>query len=76
MAGTKKNGNGQSFSELGRNVKYNVTGKTLTLSIDLGKKGKVSSSGKSTIIASSQGNQPIAYEGEILKLGLNVYQPV
>lgn len=46
----------------------------LVITIDLGVEGTPSSSGKSTIIASTQGNAAIP--GTDLKLGLNLYRPV
>ena len=48
-----------------------VTGDILTLKIDLSKRFGKSSSGKSVIVASTEGNQPI--EGTDYKIGLNVY---
>ncbi len=46
--------------------------KTLTVEIDLTKKGSLSKSGKSVVIASTQGNIPVGTEG--LRLGVNLYK--
>lgn len=55
------------------NVTTKVTGKVLTITVDTSKVLGPSASGKSEIIASTQGNALL--EGGI-KLGLNVYRPV
>jgi len=49
-------------------IKENI----LTITVDLSQRFGKSSSGKSTIIASSEGNQSIPGNEEI-KIGLNVY---
>jgi hypothetical protein len=49
-------------------------GTILTITVDLSKTGKVSASGKSTIIASSEGNQSIP--DSTAKIGLNIYTPI
>lgn len=46
--------------------------KKLTIVIDLTKKGSESKSGKSLVIASTQGNVPVGANG--LRLGVNLYQ--
>ena len=81
MAVKKTNGNGlQNIGiinqVLGQNLQYSIDGDELTLKIDLSKKGTLSAKGKSELISSSKGNQPIAYKGNVLKLGLNIYQPI
>lgn len=58
-----------------KNVKMSVSGSTLTIEVDLSHEGAVSKSGKSVIIASSEGNKPIA-GAEEYKIGLNIYKPV
>ncbi len=55
------------------NVTTKLTGKVLTITVDTSKVLGPSASGKSEIIASTQGNALL--EGGI-KLGLNVYRPV
>jgi hypothetical protein len=57
------------------NVTTALKGSKLTLTIDLSKEQGTSKSGLSTLIASSQGNQPV---GDALgtKIGVNVYRPI
>jgi len=47
-------------------------GNVLTITVDLSKKGTPSSTGKSLVIASTQGNVPV--EGSDVIVGLNVYK--
>ena len=57
-----------------QNIRMEVQGETLVITIDLSKAFGLSSSGKSVIIASTGGN--IAVPGrEEVKIGLNVYRP-
>ena len=56
-----------------KNVDMKVDGSILTIKVDLSKEFGVSSSGKSIIIASSEGNQAVPGSEEI-KIGLNVYK--
>jgi len=57
-----------------QNIEYMVDQKTkkLIITIDLKKKGTPSKSGKSLVIASTQGNADI---GRGIKLGINCYKP-
>ena len=55
-----------------KNIEMNVEGNKLTITVDLSQRYGKSSSGKSIIIASSEGNQAIPGNEEI-KIGLNVY---
>jgi hypothetical protein len=55
-----------------KNIETSVKGDKLTITVDLSKDFGASASGKSTIIASSEGNQQVA---EGVKFGLNVYAP-
>ena len=57
-----------------KNINMTVKGKKLTIEVDLSKEFGVSSSGKSIIIASTEGNQPIGGMPEV-KIGLNIYKP-
>lgn len=60
---------------IGKNIEATVSndGKTLTLTIDITKSQGRSASGKTEIIATSAGNQPIdGTKGAIL--GLNLYK--
>lgn len=59
------------------NVDVKINDKThkMTITIDLDDKGKLSSSGKNQLVATTGGNQDIpGYSG--FKLGLTVYKPV
>lgn len=56
-----------------KNVDMKLTGTILTITVDLSKEFGMSSSGKSLIIASTEGN--VSVEGkEEVKVGLNVYR--
>jgi len=55
-----------------RNVKMAVKGNTLTITVDLAQELGPSKSGKTVLIASSDGNQPIP--GTDAKLGINIYK--
>lgn len=55
---------------LGKNIAYSITGNILTVEIDLSKDFGPSASGKTIIVASSEGNKDI---GEV-KLGINAYK--
>ena len=56
------------------NITMSTKGNILTIVVDLSKTGKVSASGKSTIIASTEGNQSVPDSSA--KIGLNVYTPI
>ena len=64
------------LSEMGsksvKNVEMSVEGEILTIKVDLSQTFGKSSSGKSTIIASTEGNQSVPGR-ESVKIGLNVY---
>lgn len=55
-----------------KNIEMTTEGQILTIKVDLSQRFGQSSSGKSTIIASSEGNQSIPGHDEI-KIGLNIY---
>jgi hypothetical protein len=56
-----------------KNVEMTVEGNILTIKVDLSKEFGLSSSGKSMIIASTEGN--VSIEGqEEKKIGLNIYK--
>lgn len=71
MAGkTWKAGSG----EFGSNVRYSIDTKgIMTLTVDLNAEGGLSASGKSVVIASSEGNQRTP-EAPGVSIGLNVYR--
>jgi hypothetical protein len=55
-----------------KNINMVVEGDILTIKIDLSQRFGKSSSGKSIIIASTEGNQSIPNNDDI-KIGLNIY---
>jgi hypothetical protein len=55
-----------------KNVELTVEGTLLTIKVDLSKDFGPSSSGKTTIIASTEGNVSILEREE--KIGLNIYK--
>ena len=55
-----------------KNVDFSVKGDTLTITVDLSKAFGPSSSGKTIIIASTEGNFPLPGRSEVV--GLNVYR--
>ena len=56
-----------------KNVDIKIEGDLLTVKVDLSQDFGPSSSGKTIIIASSEGNQSLP-EHEDIKIGLNVYK--
>lgn len=55
-----------------RNITQKLEGNILTLTIDLSKPGTASTSGKSNVIASTEGNVSVAGKPEV-KMGINIY---
>ena len=55
-----------------KNVELTVDGTILTIKVDLSKDFGPSSSGKTTIIASTEGN--VSIPGREEKIGLNIYK--
>lgn len=58
-----------------KNINMAVSENKLTIEVDLSQEGTVSKSGKSVIIASSEGNKAVP-GAEEFKIGLNIYKPV
>lgn len=56
-----------------KNVEMKVEGNILTIKVDLSKEYGLSGSGKSVIIASTEGNQSVEGKEEV-KIGLNIYK--
>lgn len=56
-----------------KNVEMTIEGNILTIKVDITKDFGPSTSGKTIIIASSEGNQSIPGK-EAVKIGLNVYK--
>jgi ABC-type dipeptide/oligopeptide/nickel transport system ATPase component len=54
-------------------MKLNIDGNKLSIEVDLNKNFGESGSGKSIVIASSEGNRPIGKDD--IKIGLNIYRP-
>ena len=57
---------------MARNVEMKVEENKLVITVDLAAEGKVSSSGKSLVIGSTEGNVSVPGK-ENVKVGLNVY---
>lgn len=57
-----------------KNVELRVEGDVLILRVDLSKEFGASATGKTTIVASTEGNVAVPGQDEI-KVGLNVYRP-
>ena len=60
---------------MAKNVKMQIEGNKLLIEVDLSKSFGASRSGKSKVIASSEGNISVPGKPEI-KLGLNVYSAI
>lgn len=58
-----------------KNVEMKVTGKKLVITVEIDKDFGLSSSGKSMIVASTEGNQLVEGTGGC-KIGLNIYKSV
>lgn len=56
-----------------KNIEMKKTGNKLVITVDLSKEFGLSSSGKSIIIASSEGNQNVDGTDGV-KIGLNIYK--
>lgn len=56
-----------------KNVKMSVTDSKLLIEVDLSQNFGPSSSGKSIVIASTEGNKTVS--DTEMKIGLNVYKP-
>lgn len=56
------------------NIKISVQGNTLVLTVDTSTNLGRSKSGKTTLIASSQGNQKVNIGGKEIFIGVNVYE--
>ena len=56
-----------------KNIEMSVEGNILTIKVDLSKEFGPSSSGKSIIIASTEGNVSVP-NSEEAKIGLNIYK--
>jgi hypothetical protein len=57
------------------NVEIKVTGDKLVITVDLTRPGVQSSTGKTKLIASTHGAEPVDYKRRGLKVALNVMVP-
>ena len=57
-----------------KNVSMKQDGKILTITVDLSKEFGLSKSGKTKIIASTEGNQSITNGDDVVYVGVNVYK--
>ena len=56
-----------------KNIEMSVTGTTLTIKVDISKTFGPSKSGKTTIIASTEGNIGVPTREDV-RVGLNIYK--
>ena len=73
MATKAKTAQGLIGTMVGRNVAVELDGNMLTIRADISAETTTSGSGKSEVVASTNGN--VAVPGTDLKLGLNLYRP-
>lgn len=57
-----------------KNVKMTVAGDHLLIDVDLREHGDLSKSGKSIVIASTEGNKNVP-DAPGVKIGMNIYKP-
>ena len=57
-----------------KNVKFDVKGEILTITVDLSQEHGMSKSGKTKTIASTLGNTSLPTPHEEVKVGLNIYK--
>ena len=62
------------MTDIGKNVDMRIEGERLIVEIDLTKDFGNSKSGKTIIVASSEGNATLPKPYEHIKLGLNVFK--
>ena len=60
---------------MARNVNMKVDSGILWLGVRLDQAGTPSKSGKTNVIASTEGNISLSHDGTMYKVGLNVYTP-
>jgi len=58
-----------------KNVTMKLAGNKLTIEVDLSAGGEASKSGKSLVIASTEGNVSVPGAAQV-KIGLNIYKPI
>ena len=57
-----------------QNIKTEISGDELIIKINLNEKGINSQTGKSIVLASTHGNQPITLKSDTYFLGVNLYK--
>jgi len=57
-----------------QNIETELDGNTLVMRVDLTKDLGPSSSGKTTLVASSRGNKIVEFNGENIFIGVNLYK--
>ena len=57
-----------------KNVEIKTEGSKMIITIDTSKEFGPSASGKTIIIASTEGNQAVSVNSKVVTLGLNVYR--
>ena len=62
------------MTNIGKNVAMRVDGDKLVIEVDLTQDFGKSKSGKTTIVASSEGNISLPKPYEHMKIGLNIYK--
>lgn len=60
--------------KIGNNVDVEVDGSKMVITVDLSVEGTPSSSGKSLVIGSTQGNKKVGEGDSEVTVGLNVYK--
>lgn len=61
---------------LGNGITGLINENKLMLEIDLDSQFKISKSGENVTVATTGGNQPLAWGNQILRIGLNVFRPM
>lgn len=56
------------------NIDAEIVGDTLVMRVDLTQELGLSSSGKTTLVASSRGNKVVEFNGENIYVGINLYK--
>jgi hypothetical protein len=57
-----------------KNIEMEVKGNKLHIVVDLSKEFGPSASGKTIIVGTTSGNEPVSYNGSKVMVGVNVYK--
>jgi hypothetical protein len=71
---TTNKGTDTTIQSMGNGVSYQILDGQLCLRIDLANATGMSSTGKNMMVASSGGNQAVAFGNTLFKVGLNVFR--